>query len=259
MNEQIKREECVHGENWRAVHGGYFSDPAVAAALVQKVAELAAITKPNMIVDLGGGIGFVLSQLLAAGVQPGVSLVNLDDSAVQINGVKETGLSCVRGSVDSFMRRELGSEEDSFLFMMRSVLHYFGEDGLRPVLRHLRTQAEPGEYFVHQTASFRRQEDADRLNDLYKMMRTEKWYPTVGLLGECLQSEGWHVLDVLPAAPLPLMDDELLQRYGLDQADISRITERLSRHPLAPEDVFQKTEYGFRAFLHYWIYVCIAE
>jgi hypothetical protein len=62
--------------------------------------------------------------------------------------------------------------------MMRSVLHYFGKDGLRPVLRHLRAQAKPGEYFIHQTASFERVRDANCLNNLYAMMRTQKWYPT---------------------------------------------------------------------------------
>jgi len=35
MTDQIKNEEGVHGTNWNAVHGRYFSDPLAAAPLVQ--------------------------------------------------------------------------------------------------------------------------------------------------------------------------------------------------------------------------------
>ena len=256
MNKQIKREEGVHGKHWSVLHGGYFSDPVVAAPLVRRVQELAGKSGADTIIDLGGGIGSVLSLLLAEGVDRGVSLVNLDDSDIQLGAATRAGFSCIRGSVDSFSRRDVGHEEGHFLFMMRSVLHYFGEDGLRRVLRHLRTQAEPGEFFVHQTASFRRRQDADCLNELYKIMRTQKWYPTVDFLCECLRAEGWQVLEVLPGLPLPLTNEELMQRYDLSQTELLRICERLSHNPLVSEDVFKKTDDGFCAFLHYWIYVC---
>ena len=182
----------------------------------------------------------MLSLLLAQGVDRGVSLVNLDASDIQLGAATKEGLSCVRGFVDSFSRRDVGPEEGRFLFMMRSVLHYFGEDGLRPVLRHLRTQTQPGEFFVHQTASFRRRQDADCLNDLYKIMRTQKWYPTVDFLCECLRAEGWHVLEVLPGLPLPLTNEELMQRYDLSQTELLRISDQLSQNPLVSEDVFKK-------------------
>jgi len=257
MNEQIKREEGVHGKAWNAVHGGFFSNPVVAAPLVQKIQELAGKSRADVLVDLGGGNGSVLSQLLAEGVGHGVSLVNLDDSDIQLDAARRTGISCVRGSVDSFSRRDLGIEDGHFLFMMRSVLHYFGEDGLRPVLRHLRAQTKPGEFFVHQTASFRHRQDANRLNALYQMMRTQKWYPTVAFLCECLRAEGWKVLEILPVLPLPLTSDDLAQRYDLDQAKIPRISNRLFREFPVSEEVFRRTDDGFCAFLHYWIYICI--
>ena len=57
MNEQIKREECVYGKHWNALHGGYFSDPVVAAPLVRRVQELADKSGVDTIIDLGGGIG----------------------------------------------------------------------------------------------------------------------------------------------------------------------------------------------------------
>jgi SAM-dependent methyltransferase len=249
-------EQHVYGACWNTVHQGYFADSSVAAPLVRKVHELALKSRPERIVDLGGGTGYVLSRLLAAGLEPGVSLVNLDNSSIQLEAAKSDGLTCFLGSVESFARPELGPAAGRFLFLMRSVLHYFGQDGPRPVLRHLRAQARPGEYFVHQTASFSRREDANCLNGLYRMMRTRKWYPTVAFLRSCLRVEGWDVLEILPAAPLRLNDDDLAHRYRLDQTDISCIRDELSRDCRVPEDVFQTTESGFRAFLHYWIYVC---
>lgn len=256
MNEQIKREEGVHGVHWGGLHGGYFSDPVVAAPLVRRVRDLAGRSGADTIVDLGGGTGTLLSLLLAEGIDPGVSLVNLDASDIQLGVATKAGLSCVRGSVDSFSRRDVRPEGGRFLFMIRSVLHYFGQDGLRMVLRHLRSQAQPGEFFVHQTASFRHRQDADCLNELYQIMRTQKWFPTVDFMCECLRAEGWEVLEVLPALPLPLTHKELMQRYHLSHAECLHVSDRLSQPPLVSEDIFKKTGDGFCAFLHYWIYVC---
>lgn len=257
--ESIDREREIHGVRWNSVHEGYFGDPAIAAPLVDKIQELARRLKPDTIMDLGGGTGFLLSRLRAGGMDPGVSLVDLDSSPPQLEAAKVAGLSCLQGSVDSFSRRDLGPEERRCLFIMRSVLHYFGKDGLRPVLRHLRAQARPGEVFVHQTASFRRRRDADVLNALYRMMRTQKWYPTVAELRQSLRAEGWRVLEVLPAFPLRLTDVDLAERYHLDGEDLRRIREDLARKAGVPADIFQSTDHGFQAFLHYWIYVCTPE
>jgi SAM-dependent methyltransferase len=256
MNEQINREKGVHGVRWNKVHEGYFVDPAIAAPLVQKIQEIAGKSKPDTIVDLGGGTGALLSHLLAAGVEPGVSLIDLDDSSIQLDVARSAGFSCLLGSVDSFSRQDLGLEDSRALFMMRSVLHYFGKNGLRPVLRHLHAQVQPGEFFVHQTASFSRRDDANCLNNLYQMMRTQKWYPTVDFLCKCLREEGWNVLEVCPALPLRLKSDDLMQRYNLGETDIHRIRDRWSRNSSVQEDVFKLTDNGFWAFLHYWIYVC---
>ena len=96
------------------------------------------------------------------------------------------------------------------------------------------------------------------MNELYLIMRTQKWYPTVDFLCECLKAEGWHVLEVLPGLPLPLTNEELMRRYDLDQTELMRISERLSQNSVISEDVFKRTDDGFCAFLHYWIYVCTA-
>jgi SAM-dependent methyltransferase len=258
MTDQIKNEEGIHGTHWNEVHGGYFSDPLAAAPLVRKIKDPAGKSGAEVIVDLGGGTGFLLSQVLAAGVGPQISLVNLDDSATQLEAAMKAGVSCIRGSVDSFLRRQVGPQEKCFMFIMRSVLHYFGEHGLRPVLRHLRDQAKPGEYFIHQTASFLRQQDADCLNELYRMMRTKKWYPTVDFLSKCLRAEGWRILEALPVLPLHLTSNDLMQRYHINQKDVLHIGNRLSLNSLVSDEVFKKTDGGFRALLHYWIYVCTA-
>jgi len=68
MNAQIDREKDVHGVRWNEVHEGYFSDPAVAAPLVRKIREIVRRSRPDCIVDLGGGTGMMLSHLRAAGV-----------------------------------------------------------------------------------------------------------------------------------------------------------------------------------------------
>ena len=256
MNEQIKREESVHGKHWSKLHGGYFSEPMVAYPLIQKVQMIADKSEADTIIDLGGGTGSLLSLLLAEGIDRNISLVNLDASDTQLEAATRSEISCVRGSVDSFSRHDVGAEDGNFLFMMRSVLHYFGEDGLRPMLRHLRTQTQPGEYFVHQTASFRHQHDADCMNELYQIMRTPKWYPTVDFLCDCLKDEGWQVLEVLPGLPLPLTKEELRRRYDLSPAELLRISDQFLSHPLVSEDLFKKTDDDFCAFLHYWIYIC---
>lgn len=256
MNDQIKREEGVHGERWHAVHEGYFSDPAVAAPLVETTRQLALKSTPQVIVDLGGGTGFLLSRIREAGVDPAPTFVNLDNSSVQLDAAVHPGITPVRGSVDVFLRQDLGRPDDRFLYLMRSVLHYFGKEGLRPVLRHLRKQVKPGEYFVHQTAAFIRPEDAACLNQLYRMMRSPKWFPTTNELDNSLRAEGWDVLEAHPALPLRLKDDELRQRYRLDQADIGKIRDRLSCCPMVSEDVFRQSASGFSVLLHYQIYVC---
>ena len=207
--EETDRERVIHGDSWDTFHGGYFSDPVVAGPLVQRILSASATSKPHVIVDLGGGTGFVLSQLCAAGLASGISLVNLESSEAQIATACKAGLACTRGSVDAFCRRDIGPASERFLFAMRSVLHYFGKEGLRRVLRHVRAQAGPGEFFVHQTASFQDQRDADALNSLYQMMGTQKWYPTVGALRHCLAEEGWNAIEVTPCRPLVLTCGDL--------------------------------------------------
>ena len=256
MNDQINREIDVHGREWHKLHEGYFSNPDVASPLITKTLEIAAKSKAGTIVDLGGGVGFLLSQLLKNGIDPNIALINLDGSENQLNEILDKRIMCAHNAVDQFKRSDLGDENNRFLYLMRSVLHYFGESGLRSALRHIRSQTQPGEFFIHQTASFEHAKDADIMNTLYKLMYTDKWYPTVAFLKESLEKEGWHVMDILPAESLKLTQQELQLRYNLSSGDILNIQKELSTFTNIARDVFVENADGFTAYLHYWIYIC---
>lgn len=258
MDDYLGREKGVHGQAWDTVHGGYFSDPAVARPLVEAAASLLAKAPADVVVDLGGGTGFLLSQLAACAAVGSATLVNVDCSEVQLALAEGKGIRYVHASIGEFQRSRLAGLGKRFFYLMRSVLHYFGQDGLSPVLRHLRDQAREGEFFLHQTASFDKEEEAACLNALYRHMRTHKWYPTVDDLQRRLAQAGWHVTAVTAASPLLLASDELGRRYALDPQEIQHIRDRMAREFGDRDDVFELTSSGFQARLHYRIYMCVA-
>ena len=250
-------EQAVHGAPWGQLHGGYFSDPEVARPLVAAVRDVARETGPDRIVDLGGGTGFLLGQLRAAGLA-GVSLAVLDDSAPQLAEAEKNGWACVRGSVDAFRRAEVAPGGRRVLWIMRSVLHYAGAAGLDPLLRHLRAQAEAGEFWVHQTACFERAEDAACLNALYRRMRTAKWYPTTADLQARLAAAGWPAATIRPAPTLDLDSAELGLRYGLDARELAAIRAEMQAEFGPNASAFHLRPDGFRAELRYAVFVCRA-
>lgn len=252
-------EQAVHGSAWGRMHGGYFSDPEVARPLVEAVREVHAKARPDAIVDLGGGTGFLLARLRETGAGGGALLVDLDGSAPQLAEAAKAGLACVRGSAGSFRRAAAVPAGRAALWLMRSVLHYAGEQGLDPLLRHLRAQAAAGEFWVHQTACFEREEDAACLNALYRRLRTDKWYPTIAALRTRLFAAGWTVVDERPAPTLALEADELGLRYGMDAAGLRAIGRALAEEFGAPNPVFRIAPGGFRADLRYRIFICAAR
>lgn len=244
-----------HGRTWDTLHGGYFSDPAVAHPLIETVRRHLARVQPDVLVDLGGGTGFVLAQLLACGATPGMTLVNLDYSEAQLAVTGTSGITCMRGSIDEFRRCDLAPDDRRFFLVMRSVLHYFGEDGLVPILRHVRSQARVGEIFVHQTARFPGAREASCINALYRKLRTQKWYPTEADLDDGLTDMGWRILEKRPAPPLGLTSVDLGHRYGLDTHALLQIRVELSREYGEIENVFRLLPDGFVAYLPYQVYV----
>ena len=251
-------EQAVHGATWGRMHGGYFSDPEVARPLVAAVRGIWAKASPDRIVDLGGGTGFLLAQICAAGFAD-VPLAVLDDSAPQLAEANKAGLDCVQGSVGAFRRAEVAPAGQRVLWAMRSVLHYAGESGLDPLLRHLRAQAEPGEFWVHQTACFERAEDAACLNALYGKLRTGKWYPTVAGLRARLAAAGWRIDEVRPAPALHLEARELGIRYGLEESGLRRVQTEMEKEFGGSPPVFRSWADGFQADLLYRIFICRAN
>ena len=141
--ENLGPEQAVHGASWGRQHGGYFSDPEVARPLVAAVRDVEDAARPERIVDVGGGTGYLLAHLRAAGIGVGAALTVLDDSPPQLAEAAKAGLVCVRGSADAFRRTDVAPAGTRILWLMRSVLHYAGAEGLAPLLRHLRAQAAP--------------------------------------------------------------------------------------------------------------------
>jgi len=257
MENQVGPELAVHGAPWGRMHGGYFSDPAVARPLVEAVRGVWTEARPDWVVDLGGGTGFLLAQLRAVGID-GARLAVLDESDPQLAEAAKAGLACVRGSAGSFRRAEVAPAGTRVLWLMRSVLHYAGESGLDALLRHLRAQAAPGEWWVHQTACFEREEDAACLNALYRKMRTGKWYPIVAGLQTRLAAAGWRTEATRPAPTLRLDSGDLGIRYGLNKEDLAAIRSETETEFVGRSSAFRTTPAGFHADLHYRIFICRA-
>ena len=260
MMQKIDRELGIHGPRWRTVHKGYFANPEVAMPLIKTLKNAIALSTPHpaVVVDLGGGTGFVLQELLKHGQYPGVRFINVDISKRQLAMDTDSRILAIRTSVTEVTRDLFETKNRPLLFVMRSVLHYFGYTGLRPFLRHLRAQMEPGEFFVHQTACFEHQIDAQRLNLLYQRMRIDKWYPTAKELKTCLEETGLAVHSIHAVPKLCLTSQDLAERYRLSREEVRGIRAEISQEYGETPAVFVVTPNGFTAYLYYQIFTCVA-
>jgi SAM-dependent methyltransferase len=259
MFDDVKKEKDSHGRQWNTLHGGYFSDPEVASPLVKVIFEAIRISRAEVIVDFGGGTGFLLHELIRNNVAPDIRLVDVDISERQLAAICHDLIVPVQAKLTEFTRGDADSEAKRFLFIMRSALHYHGRKGLAPLLKHLRSQMKSGEFFIHQTACFERVVDARLMNTLYKRMGTGKWYPTVGHLCECLEKAGWKIRSASPAMALPLTSKELGRRYGLGKDRLFEIRDDLAGTFGERKEVFSLRPGGFIAYLHYRIFTCVAS
>ncbi len=255
-NQEIEREQTVHGKRWETLHDGYFSRADIAHPLLVQVLHYANKSGAVAVADLGGGTG-TLSRLLAQQTSfLSFKLINMDGSSEQLEIARANGVMTHQGTIESFRREDLCPVQEPLLYMMRSVLHYLGHDALAFTLEHIRQQTAPGEYFIHQTACFNSQEEADCLNGLYRLMHTEKWSPTEAQLVELLRETGWTVVDTLAAPTLSLSAQDLQIRYALSAEDLLTIPSRIS--PACPH-LFISDESGFTAYLPYRIFICRNE
>jgi hypothetical protein len=146
MEDHIGTEKIVHGQHWGTLHGGYFSDPAIARPLIEAAKIILVKTRADVIVDLGGGTGFLLNQLASHKIGADVTMVNVDCSEAQLDLIDANSISSVYTSIGEFKRSTIENGQKRCFFLMRSVLHYLGENGVTPLLRHLRDQAGEGEF-----------------------------------------------------------------------------------------------------------------
>ena len=258
MIDPVGKEANIQGKEWDSLHDGYFSDPSVAALLISRIQDAVAASKPEVIVDLGGGTGFLLRELIRNHIDSEIRLVNLDISPKQLEQVSDRQIHTVQRSLTDFQRADAGDPGKRHLFIMRSVLHYYGREGLAPILQHLRGQMRNGELFVHQTACSDQQADVDCMNLLYEGMETGKWYPMAGQLVQALEKSGWTVNSISPAPPLVVTSHDLGRRYGVSPDHLGSIRSEILQRFGEQHGVFETTPDGFRAFLHYKLFTCVA-
>jgi SAM-dependent methyltransferase len=258
-NQSISKEMIVHGPRFASVFGGYFSDPDIALPLVEAVQRIIDVTHPQVLADLGGGTGFILEELLRRGLQ-GVRLVNVEASPKQLAACTDSRIVPLPASVDRVTRRELLAEDTNgkLLLIARAVLHYFGRSSIDPLLRHLKDQLRPGEFFVHQSGAFKHQQDADVINHLYARMDTGKWFFTIDELKSRLDDAGFVVHEIIPAPGLEMGSDDLGERYGLSLEQRASIGKEIERLFGQNREVFVCNGGEFIVRLHTTIFVCEA-
>jgi hypothetical protein len=202
------------------------------------------------------GTSVILSELLKQGQYPGVMLINVDISERQLEKGEDSRILSLHVSVDKITRELLDPGNRPLLFVMRSVLHYFGHNGLRPFLAYPRSQRETGEFFVHQSICFEQECDAERVNLRYQRMRVNKWFPTVNELSTYLRDEGWTVDRISSVPKILATSQDLAERYQLGKKEIFRIRDEISLLYGKAPGVFVVTTDGFNANLAYKIFTC---
>lgn len=257
--ESIKREMKIHGTRWDSFHHRYFSDPKVAEPLTAAILSAVDAARPDVIADLGGGTGFLLKELLRRLPLASVRLVDVDVSDRQLSACNDERIERLAASASTVARQDLVAEDQRLLLVARSILHYFGNSGHLPLLRHLRGQLEEGEFFVHQSACFADGRNAACLNRVYEMMGTEKWYFTIDELEAALGEAGFALCEIGPAPPLRLDSCDLAERYGLSAELVALIREEVGREFGERPGVFTPADEGFTAWLQYQVFTCRAE
>jgi hypothetical protein len=259
MDEHIvEREARVHGKLWGTYYQGYFSDKRAAKDYVAAIIRVAHEFKPSAIVDLGGGTGFILEQLVEAGIADDIRLVNMDASDAQLAMCNHPRLTPWKGTIQSLQRADIVAETGSLMLICRSVLHYGGIARQKPWLTHLRDQMKPGEWFVHQSGCSDDIEAALALDVLFEMMGVDKWVPPRGLFLGLLAEAKIQVTDDFPMPPLIMPSDDMALRYGLTSDSLDTIKAGLLRTCANRPDLFKPTPSGFTFNFPYRVFACKA-
>ncbi|MBU4200049.1 MAG: ApaG domain-containing protein [Verrucomicrobia bacterium] len=254
----VAREAHIHGKLWDKLYDSYFSNPYLARDYVAVIIRAAYKCKPSVIVDLGGGTGFILEQLVAAGIAEDIRLVNMDESDAQLAMGRHPRITPRKGAIQSLRRTEIVKETESLMLICRSVLQYGGIFGQKPWLAHLRDQMKPGEWFVHQSGCSDDLEAALALDVLFEMMNVEKWVPHKEAFQELLTQAKFEVVDDFPMPPVGMPSDGLAIRYGVAPETLAKIKADLRRTCANRPDLFKLTPSGFTFNFPYRVFVCKA-
>ncbi|NLO90748.1 MAG: class I SAM-dependent methyltransferase [Elusimicrobia bacterium] len=255
----VKLEQEIHGRRWAAMHGGYFSDPAKAAALIKNLRAAVLAQKPAVVADLGGGTGFILSLLAKNLKNSAPQLVNVDMSRRQTCECPSPGIKCINTGFEELRRKDLlGDRTGPLLLTMRSVLHYApGKNSCGSLLRHIRKLCQPGEYFVHQSACFETRQDAALMDRIFRLLGTHKHYTTERGLQAMLEDCGWEVLKSVRAPQLIFTADDERLRYGIDDRKVAEICRAVGNS--GSSSAKARASRDFTGFFKYRIFVCRAR
>jgi len=228
------REESFYGAQWGRRYGGYFSDPDVAGPLIERLLNELERRPLDVIIDLGGGTGFILDQLSAFPLPAGVRCVNLEPSLAQLQCVSNPRIEKLQISILDFNRRMLDPCPQGVLFCSRSTLHYFGIMNLDSALHHLAAQMLPGESLIHQSLCCGGIEDALFLGELMNQLGSGKWVLPAESLGRAIAKHGFKIEYILPAAALEMSCAEMSARYRRSREDVERLVAGLAAdYPLS--------------------------
>ncbi len=254
----VEREAHIHGKLWGTCYRGYFADKDIARDYVAAILHAARAFQPSAIADLGGGTGFILEQLVEAGIPENIRLVNIDASDAQLAMCKHPRLTPLKGTIQSLQRAEIVAETESLMLICRSVLQYGGIARQKPWLAHLRSQLEPGEWFVHQSGCSDDVEAALALDVLFEMMGVDKWAPPREAFLKLLAGARFQVAADFPVSPLVMPSDDLSLRYGVAPDSLAAIKADLMRTCARRPDLFKLTPSGFTFDFPYRVFVCKA-
>jgi len=258
MGYEIKQESHVHGKSWEKQGLGYFSDAQIAKDYVAAIMRVAGSFKPSAIADLGGGTGFIFEQLIKAGIDKKIELVVIDESEPQLAVCKHPRITPIKGSFQSFKRSDIIDERGRLMLISRSVLQYAGFSGQKPWLAHVRSQMEPGEWFVHQPGCTEDAEASKALNRLFEQMGVDKWVPHKDALVQLLVETGFEITEDFPMPSVGMVSDELVYRYGFPADDLVPIEEELRRTCSDRPDMLTITPTGFIFNFPYRVFLCKA-
>lgn len=258
MGYESRREEHVHGDSWARQASGYFSDKGIARDYVAAIMRVVRKSRPAVIADLGGGTGFILEQLIEAGISDDVKLVVIDESGPQLAACRNPRITLIKGVLQSFRRTDVAREDGQLMLICRSVLQYAGIEGQMPWLCHVRGEMRPGEWFVHQSGCTEDPEASVLLNRLFEMMGVDKWVPGRDAFVQMLTEARLEVRENFLMPPIGMVSEELAYRYGVSPEDMKSIEAELRGTCAGRPDMFKTTPAGFVFNFPYRVFLCSA-